>query len=240
MAEKDLNEDENDILHAHDLYFRKILSNKEVASEFFELNLPAEVKKLVKLETLKLCPETFIDRKLRRVQTDILYAFDMNDPEIPHKDNSSATQQKPNTAYFYCLTEQQTEAEPLMAWRLHQYVVKIIDHHLAITKSKTLPLVFTTVFYSGSRSPYPYSTSFYDLFGVHKQLAKHYLSDFHLVDLTQLPDSKISSHQRLGLLEITMKYIRSKDLLNRLETQVENLQGSRIKNVVKLYIVKVS
>mgnify|MGYP001377254988 CR=1 FL=1 len=211
------------VKHAHDAIFKNVLQSPNVAKAFFNQNLPKEIMQIADLRTLKLCPETFIDRNLKRHQTDVLYSFDVKASSVDEaKDGKQLAKNK--KAYLYILVENQSSDDPLMAWRMHQYATKIIERHLKITNSTTLPFVFTSVFYNGAKSPYPYSSSIFDLFGENKELAKARMGEFHLIDLTQTPDDEILKNKWTGAFQLIMKHIRSRELLNYLESLIDILK----------------
>ncbi|CRL46815.1 putative transposase (plasmid) [Sodalis glossinidius str. 'morsitans'] len=69
------------------------------------------------------------------------------------------------------------------------------------------------LFYQSNTSPYPYSTHCLDCF-VDPELAKSvYMQAFPLVDVTAIPDEEIVTHQHVALMELVMKHIRTRDML---------------------------
>ena len=79
---------------------------------------------------------------------------------------------------------------------------------------KQLPLIFTAVFYNGTRSPYPYSTDIVECFEASQDLVQEYfMRPFKLIDLTVLSDEMLKRDIMLAPLQIIMKHIDDKDLL---------------------------
>lgn len=70
---------------------------------------------------------------------------------------------------------------------------------------RTLPLVIPLLFYTGRRSPYPYSTNWLDDFDKPEQAVALYSGDFPLVDITVVPDGEIREHWRVALQLSDMK-----------------------------------
>ncbi len=77
---------------------------------------------------------------------------------------------------------------------------------------KKLPLVIPVLFYTGKRSPYPYSTRWLDEFDDPSLAGKLYSSAFPLVDVTVIPDDEIAGHRSMAALTLLQKHIHQRDL----------------------------
>lgn len=77
---------------------------------------------------------------------------------------------------------------------------------------KKLPLVIPVLFYTGKRSPYPYSTRWLDEFDDTALADKLYSSAFPLVDVTVIPDDEIAGHRSMAALTLLQKHIHQRDL----------------------------
>ncbi|HGJ5874732.1 MAG TPA: Rpn family recombination-promoting nuclease/putative transposase [Arsenophonus apicola] len=179
----------------HDSLFKQFLSEKETAKDFFTVWLPDEIKSLCDLNSLKLESGSFIDSEMKNYQSDILYSV-------------KTTKGK---GYFYLLIEHQSTPDKLMAWRLMRYCMGAMQKHLEAGHKK-LPLVFPILFYTGEKSPYPYSTDWFDCFSGRDIAEKIYTKPFKLVDVTTLNDGEIMQHKRMALLELVQKHIRRRDM----------------------------
>jgi len=98
-----------------------------------------------------------------------------------------------------------------MAFRLIRYAVAAMQRHLEAGHKK-LPLVIPVLFYTGKRSPYPYSTNWLQEFDDPTLAGKLYAGDFPLVDVTVIPDDEIMSHRGMAALTLLQKHIRQRDL----------------------------
>lgn len=65
------------------------------------------------------------------------------------------------------------------------------------------------LFYTGKRSPYPFSTRWLDEFD-------EQASTFPLVDLTVIPDDEIAGHRNMAALTLLQKHIHQRELVYRL------------------------
>src|SRR5579872_5875794 len=122
----------------HDKTFKATISDVRVAREFFAEYLPKTVLALIDLSTLKLSPNTYIDKELQAFNSDVLY-------EVGMKDQTKA--------FLYLLVEHQSSVNPLMPFRLWNYKTRIWSEYLKQTDAKCLPMIFSLVFYHG-REPY--------------------------------------------------------------------------------------
>lgn len=190
----------------HDSLFKQFLSEKETAKDFFTIWLPDEIKSLCDLNSLKLESGSFIDSEMKNYQSDILYSV-------------KTTKGK---GYFYLLIEHQSTPDKLMAWRLMRYCMGAMQKHLEAGHKK-LPLVFPILFYTGEKSPYPYSTDWFDCFSGRDIAEKIYTKPFKLVDVTTLNDGEIMQHKRMALLELVQKHIRRRDMTELLSEIVKLL-----------------
>jgi predicted transposase/invertase (TIGR01784 family) len=59
----------------HDAAFRQFLANPDVARDFMQIHLPAELCALCDLSTLKLESGTFVEEDLRQYANDILWSM---------------------------------------------------------------------------------------------------------------------------------------------------------------------
>ena len=113
--------------------------------------------------------------------------------------------------YVHVLIEHQSSSDKHMAFRLIRYAVAAMQRHLEAGHKK-LPLVIPVLFYTGKRSPYPYSTRWLDEFDDPALAGKLYSRAFPLVDVTVIPDEEIMGHRSMAALTLLQKHIRQRDL----------------------------
>src|SRR5262245_8435091 len=95
----------------HDGLFHAALNDIRIVREFLACYLPEHLLPAVDFDTLKLQPQSFIDSRLRRTQSDILYQAQINN----------------ETAYIYLLIEHWSRSKPLLPFTVHKYNVNIWD-----------------------------------------------------------------------------------------------------------------
>ncbi|MGL5423298.1 MAG: Rpn family recombination-promoting nuclease/putative transposase [Serratia fonticola] len=180
----------------HDATFRQFLTQPEVARDFMELHLPAELRAICDLNTLKLESGSFVEDNLRQYFSDVLYSLKTTAGD---------------DGYVHVLIEHQSTPDRHMAFRLIRYAVAAMQRHLDAGHKK-LPLVIPMLFYTGKRSPYPYSTRWLDEFANPELAGKLYSAAFPLVDVTVIPDDEIAGHRSMAALTLLQKHIHHRDL----------------------------
>lgn len=186
----------------HDAAFRQFLANPDVARDFMQIHLPAELCALCDLSTLKLESSTFVEEDLRQYASDILWSM---------KTTSG------DDGYIHLLLEHQSTADKNMAFRQMRYAIAAMQRHLE-AGHKRLPLVIPVLFYHGKQSPYPCSTNWLDGFSNPELAGKVYSNTFPLVDVTVIDDNDIMNHRRMAALTLLMKHIRQRDMMELLDS----------------------
>src|SRR3990167_1475835 len=180
------------IHHPHDKLFRASMQYPEVAKEFLELHLPESILKQLALNSIVVCPNSYIDEELRLLQSDVLLK----------------TQVSCQETYFYILAEHQKQPDKLMPFRLVKYMVRIWDaHHKDVGKENILPLpvIFPLVFFTGS-GDYNAARSIWELCGDQaKFMQQIWCSVFALIDVNCIPEEKLTSRRWAGTMEFIMR-----------------------------------
>ncbi|WP_411752602.1 Rpn family recombination-promoting nuclease/putative transposase [Serratia sp. (in: enterobacteria)] len=186
---------ENSKLNLHDAVFKQFLMHPGTAQDFLEIHLPAELRKICDLSTLKLESGSFVEDDLRQYFSDVLYSLKTTAGD----------------GYIHVLIEHQSTPDQHMAFRLLRYAIAAMQRHLAAGHKK-LPLVVPILFYTGKRSPYPYSTNWLQKFDDPELAKKLYGTDFPLVDVTVIPDDEIMNHRSMAALTLLQKNIHQRDI----------------------------
>ncbi|MEG3130348.1 Rpn family recombination-promoting nuclease/putative transposase [Pantoea cypripedii] len=205
----------------HDLVFKQFLTHPETARDFMQLHLPAELKSVCDFKTLKLESGSFVEENLRPYFSDVVYSL---------KTTTG------NDGYVHVLIEHQSSPDKHMAFRLLRYAVAAMQRHLDAGHKK-LPLVIPVLFYTGKRSPYPYSTRWLDEFSDPVLAENLYNKGFPLVDVTVIPDAEIMGHRSMAALTLIQKHIHRRDLAELLDNlatllQTEPMTGQQFVSVI--------
>lgn len=113
----------------HDAAFRQFLTQPEIARVFMELHLPAELRAICDLNTLKLESGSFVEDDLRQYFSDVLYSLETTE----------------GTGYVHVLIEHQSSPDVHMTFRMTRYAVAAMQRHLDAGHKK-LPLVIPGCF----------------------------------------------------------------------------------------------
>lgn len=195
----------------HDAAFKAFLTHPDTARDFIELHLPAELQAVCDLSTLKLESGSFVEESLRAYYSDMLYSL-----------KTAA-----GDGYIHVLIEHQSTPDRHMAFRLMRYAVAAMQRHLDAGHKK-LPLVIPVLFYTGKRSPYPYSTDWLQEFDDPALAGRLYSAPFPLVDVTVIPDEEIMHHRSMAALTLLQKHIHRRDLADLLDRLATTLMAGRL------------
>jgi len=197
MAEQP--ETDKQIANPHDLFFKEMLSRREVASHFLAHYLPPEIAKLLDLTTLGSSKETFVDSALRAHYSDMLYTVKMRTGA---------------EAYVYMLFEHKSYPDRQIAFQLLRYMVRIWEQ--ALRQGKALAPIFPITVYHGS-APWQVGVHLSDLIHAPAELMP-FLPDYRywLFDLSQYSDADLKTEVMSGVVLLTMKYIMRPELRERL------------------------
>lgn len=184
----------------HDAAFKAFLTHPDTARDFIQLHVPAEFRAICDLSTLRLESGSFVEEDLRAYYSDVLYSVRTTEGD----------------GYIHVLIEHQSTPDRHMAFRLMRYAIAAMQRHLD-AGNKKLPLVVPVLFYTGRRSPYPYSTDWLQEFSDPDMAARLYGSAFPLVDVTVIPDDDIMTHRSMAALTLLQKHIHRRDLSELLD-----------------------
>jgi hypothetical protein len=135
-------------------------------------------------------------------------------------------------AYIYLLCGHFSNPKPLDGWQMLKYVYRIIDNHIERYKTSILPIVIPLMICNG-KVKHHYSIQFCDLFGKNRDLAQQYvLSQYQLIDFSQVPDEEIREHLWSSLLQMLMKHARSREILAILEELSDTFKELAAKDVL--------
>ena len=192
----------------HDATFRQFLTQPDIARDFMALHLPPELRVRCDLSTLKLESGSFVEDDLRQYFSDVLYSLKTTAGD----------------GYIHVLIEHQSAPDKHMAFRLMRYAVAVMQRHLEAGHKK-LPLVIPILFYTGRRTPYPYSTRWLDEFDDPVLADRLYSHSFPLIDVTVIPDDEIMQHRSMAALTLLQKHIRQRDLTELMDRLVSILMA---------------
>ena len=124
----------NKIYNPHDRFFKNVLGQKEAAVDFFMNYLPADILKYLDLKTVAITKDSFIEKELKQLYSDILYQVYFEDIK----------------GYIYLLFEHQSSVDKWISYRLLNYIVKIWGLEIKQkAELELLPPIIPLVLYHG-------------------------------------------------------------------------------------------
>jgi predicted transposase YdaD len=165
----------------HDALVKALIGPPEHAAGLFRAVLPAAFARRIDFARLERLPGSFVAPDLRQHHTDLLYS-------APFADGREAL--------LHLVVEHQSAPDPIMAWRTHRYVVRVLERwHEKHADAQKLPAVLPVVLYHGPqrwRAP----TAFPDLLDLtpeeRAEIGDHVAGPrFLLVDLSRYSDERL-------------------------------------------------
>jgi predicted transposase/invertase (TIGR01784 family) len=185
----------------HDKFFKKMMADKRVATEFFETYLPESIRSSVDLDSLSFSKESYLDEDLKTHITDIVYHAKIEGQE----------------GYLVILVEHQSTVDDHMPLRLLEYTTKVIRDHIGQKRGTAYPIVYPIVFYNG-KTKYDKSLDIFEYFCNNKELAKKVLcKPFQLVNIAEIDDEAIRKNLWLGTMEFALKHVKAREILQVLD-----------------------
>jgi Putative transposase, YhgA-like len=171
-------------------------------------------------------PGSYVDENLAPHHSDLLL-------RVPLKTG--------NNALAYLLVEHKSSPDPLARLQLLRYITRILTRWSKQHQKSPLPPIVPIVVHHGPEG-WEYATDFSDLYGDVPDALRPYLISFRhsLIDLVKIADSDLSTHLRARSFLKAMKYIRHKDLPDRIRSVLQD--ASRLLNedvfAILFYIAK--
>ena len=190
----------------HDSFFKNLFSKKEQAMEFLEKTTPVEIVEKLHLNTLQLDTTEYVDNNLQEYFADVVYNCDY-----------SLNENKTETIKITFLFEHKSYKEHIPYLQLNRYMLNIWDSQIKqANKNKIkfkdfrLQPIIPIIFYHGTTKwdKQPFENYFLGT----DELLLNFLPkfDYHIVDMADFPNAKISqlfAKQQLQVGLLLMKNI---------------------------------
>ena len=124
----------NFINHPHDNYFKSTFGRPEIARDFLESYLPESILKLMDLDTLTNQKGEYVDKKLKKFYSDLLYKVEINE----------------KTGYIYILYEHKSYHDEKTIFQILKYMASIWNE-LYDEKKKYVPPIIPILIYHGKK-----------------------------------------------------------------------------------------
>ena len=215
----------------HDEAVKEYFSDIETAKSFFTEYLPADIVNNVDFNTMRICKDSFLNKKLAKYFSDILYQADLNNIDL----------------FIYLLIDHKSREEPFMGFQFLKYMIRIWELYLKQNKNaETLPVVIPIVIYHGSKK-WEVDKRFTSFFKAPGYL-QEYIPDFNyrIYDISHIPDEEIRGEVLLRVLFMTLKYIFTRELNYKLQEEIfplfleleEKKKGTEYLEVLLRYLTR--
>ena len=190
--------------HPHDSFFKKSFSKPEIAKDFLKNYLPEKVLKHIDLNTLSNQNGEYIDEKLKKDFSDLLYQVEIDG----------------NVGYIYLLFEHKSYEDEKVIFQLLRYMTRIWSERFDNEKKK-VPIIIPLVIYHG-KNVWKIATRFWNYFDRIEKLPKalqQMVPDFtfNLYDYSPKSKTEIKGRAILQAVLKMLKAIREKDKAKLIE-----------------------
>ena len=190
-----------EITNPHDRFFRESLGREESAREFVRHYLPAHVVAHLKVDTLEVWRDTFVDERLRAHFSDLVFRLERVGG---------------GGAYIYLLFEHKSHVDRWVAFQLLRYLVRLWEVAVTREAGVLLPPIVPVVFYHG-RTPWTAPVEFAALVDAPAELLR-YIPQFEyaVADLSGYSDDELRGGALLRASLQALKHVFDEDLPQRL------------------------
>jgi predicted transposase/invertase (TIGR01784 family) len=124
----------------HDAQFRREFAKPASAASLVRSALPAEIVARLDVDGVRVVPGTFVDEEFQRLHTDLTLS-------VPASGGGG------DAVLVYVVVEHQSSPDPMMSFRMLQYVVRVWGRHLRQhRRARGLPAVIPLVVHAGRRT----------------------------------------------------------------------------------------
>ena len=194
----------------HDKFSSYWADQPDIVSQFFADHLPKAWSSQIVSQKPELIHGKFTDERIDQHQTDALYKVKLTSGE---------------TGFVYILADHKSSPDYDISLQLLRYMARIYERHTQQKNWKPLPEIWPIVIYHGLKN-WTIPTNFASLYGQEQKPKTPNILDFeyHLVDLTKIPDNELSTNQRLRVFLAVQKHILQSDFMTALDTVLAELK----------------
>ena len=184
------------IEQVHDKLFKETFGSVEIAKDFMNGYLPISIRNIVDLNTLDPQKDSFINKELQEVFSDLLFKVDINNKE----------------GYIYFLFEHKSYKDKLVIFQLLRYMIEIWESKMKKQNSGELPVIIPLVIYH-DKGEWKIKTKLSDMIEGYDQLpeeVKRYIPDYEylIYDLTKYNDEDIKLESVTRIIIKIMRDVR--------------------------------
>lgn len=119
----------------HDVFFKESFSDLELVKGFMQFYMPANILKIVDLESIRHEKDSFVEKDLKQFFSDILFSLKINN----------------KNGFMYFLFEHKSYRKEKISLQLLNYMLKIWMQKRFSRRGKKLPIIIPAVIYHGRK-----------------------------------------------------------------------------------------
>ena len=199
------------VSNQHDSNFKQLMSNQTFFEGFLRTYLPAEL--LIKInwgsiKFYKMGGQHVEINTQKSFESDLIYLADFDS--------------EPQMLWIHL--EHQSKPDRRMPLRILNYqTAELLTYAKKNPKQKQLPGIISLIYHQGSR-PWTYSLDLKNQFKDANFYEKYFGKPL-LIDLPQIPDKELRSHQSIGPVEVILKYVKQETLALKFRELISDLHA---------------
>lgn len=191
MDEQTAAESKSAISSPHDKLFKESFSQKKIVKSFITEYLPTDITVKMNLDTLSISKDSFIDKNLSEIFSDMVYAVEMDGRKV----------------FLYLLFEHKSFLDKWAGYQLLKNMIKLWDNYLKQDENETsefLPVVFPIIVYHGNEI-WKYKSALGHIFDYNENM-RFCIPEFipKVIDLGKLPPEDIRGEILLKVYLVTL------------------------------------
>ncbi len=194
------------IQNPHDKFFKETFGKVEVAKDFLNNYLPDSIMRIVEMDTLEPQKDSFINKELQEVFSDMLFRVNINKRE----------------GYIYFLFEHKSYTSKNISFQLLKYMLEIWESKMNKERIQELPIIIPLVIYHG-KNKWNISTNLGEMINGYKELpedVRKYIPEYEylLYDISGYTDEEIKGGVINKIVMTTLRDIQTKDIEGVIES----------------------
>lgn len=192
----------NIINNPHDLIFKETMGDIDVFKDFILNYLPEEVISKIDLNNIQIVKDSFVEKELKEIFSDLLYKTTINDQE----------------GYIYFLFEHKSYPHKLITIQLLKYILNIWELMVKQEKTEKLPVIVPLVIYHGKRK-WTIGSKLLDIVREVSEDFEKYIPDYQyiLYDISAFTDDQIKGELKLRIFLELLGHIFKDDFEYKLK-----------------------
>lgn len=122
-----------EITNKHDTTFKEVFSQKRIARDFIENNIPKEALEVIDMESLELEKDTFINEELKENFSDLIYRVKINN----------------KNGYISFLLEHKSYKDKMTIFQVQRYILESWMTIIQKENKEELPIIIPMIIYHG-------------------------------------------------------------------------------------------